>query len=787
MTTFEHPLFLFQLNPEEGSFAFLPRNEHYPRLANVRWGVTYQKADRKYRITSQAGQPSQLDINQITPSRLGNLSITTLQCGEQPGGLWVSVEFALNPSLSFLLWRIHLINRSDHPLWIDQIELLRAGGQSPHSQFTMGGEFSPHQTWFYSNGWQSWSYTGAYSALDSIRRSRLGPFQKPMVINASTPDVKQPGYFTSDFFGLIVDTRQRTALLTGFLSQREHFGSLEALLYDRPSLRLWAGGDHARLDSGREIYTDWAVLSAGSMDDHNLLESYLESAALENQVRLPESVPSGWCSWYHFYTNVSAQNVIENLDAVVANRHHLPLDFIQIDDGFETQVGDWYTFKSSFPDGVAPLANRIRAAGLTPGLWLAPFIVHPRSQLEQQHPDWLLRDRRGKPVNAGFVWNAFTHGLDLTVPEALDYACGVVKTAREEWNYPYLKLDFLYAAALPGVYTDPTQTRAQVLRKGMQALRDAVGEETFLLGCGAPLGSALGLVDAMRIGADVSGDWLPAFYNLGFPFKNEPHMPSARNSINNILTRAPLHHHWWINDPDCLLIRPDTRLTLAEVHTLATAIALTGGSLLVSDDLPALPEDRLRLAQVLLPVIGKTAQVIDLFESTPPALLRVDLDGAIGKWHVLARFNWDDRPQTWKFSPADFRLPDGEYTLHTFWDDFSASTKIGEPLALPEIPAHGVSLLAVYPVHQSTGFAGSNLHVSQGAEVSTWQMQKNQVELVLDLERAFDGWFDLILESDAVQAVCLGEPLRCEKVDQQRVRIFVHSKGEPLNITIHYS
>ena len=64
----------------------------------------------------------------------------------------------------------------------------------------------------------------------------------------------------------------------------------------------------------------------------------------------------------------------------------------------------------------------------------------------------MLRKKNGKPVNAGFVWNALDTALDLTVPEALAYACSVVRTASAEWGYPYLKLDFLYAAALKGSY-----------------------------------------------------------------------------------------------------------------------------------------------------------------------------------------------------------------------------------------------------------------------------------------------------------------------------------------------
>ncbi len=197
---------------------------------------------------------------------------------------------------------------------------------------------------------------------------------------------------------------------------------------------------------------------------------------------------------------------------------------------------------------------------MTPGIWLAPFILHRKAALVKDHPDWLLRNSRGKPVNAGYVWNTFTYALDLTNPEALEYTCDVIQAAVEKWGFEYLKLDFLYAAALEGVYQDPTKTRAQVLRMGLEALRDAAGPEVTLLACGCPLGSALGLFEAMRIGADVSGSWEPHFPPVSPILRKEPNMPSARNALQNIITRAPLHRHWWINDPDCLLVRADTDL-----------------------------------------------------------------------------------------------------------------------------------------------------------------------------------------------------------------------------------
>ena len=201
----------------------------------------------------------------------------------------------------------------------------------------------------------------------------------------------------------------------------------------------------------------------------------------------------------------------------------------------------------------------------------------------------------------------------------------MIDAAVHRWGFSYLKLDFLYAAALPGIRSDPTRTRAQVLFAGLTALRQAAGEETFLLGCACPLGPAIGLVDAMRIGADTARRWKPSFHRIETFFSAEPNLPAARNACHNALTRSALHRRWWVNDPDCLLARPNTELTLDEFQTIATIIALTGGSLLLSDHLPDLPPERLRRVAALLPLIGKRPDRagLDQLQHTPTAPARL--------------------------------------------------------------------------------------------------------------------------------------------------------------------
>jgi len=124
------------------------------------------------------------------------------------------------------------------------------------------------------------------------------------------------------------------------------------------------------------------------------------------------------------------------------------------------------------------------------------------------------------------------------------------------------------------------------LRRGLLAIRAGAGEEAFLLGCGAPLGAAVGIVDGMRIGPDVAPHWLP---EPPLVPGIEAMLPSTRSALRSILARSFLHRRLWQNDPDCLMARSrDTRLASEERHALAVAIASSGGMTLFSDDVASL-------------------------------------------------------------------------------------------------------------------------------------------------------------------------------------------------------
>jgi alpha-galactosidase len=213
-------------------------------------------------------------------------------------------------------------------------------------------------------------------------------------------------------------------------------------------------------------------------------------------------------------------------------------------------------------------------------------------------------------------------------------------------------------------------------------------------------------------------------------------MPCTRNAIQNIITRAPMDPHWWVNDPDCLLVRADSKLSLPEVQSLASAISLSGGAVLLSDDMSKLSEDRLKLAQSLLPVMPPNPQVLDLFESSMPSKLRQVMQTPAGKRQVVALFNWSDKPQDLALEMNAFGLGAQSWLMREFWTGEWAD--VDSDYVFRAVPAHGVRLVTLSPL-QKIAYLGSDLHISQGIELQSWKVRGSNLTFKLDLGQEAEG------------------------------------------------
>ena len=750
----ESASFSFLLRPDEGTWDLAASGGG--RIERVRLGARLRTGRGEIVWDGQLGGAEAVDGG---TERGGHGAACSAGLRFSRDGVGIGVEFEACLERPLFLWRLSVKNESDQPIELDSVEMLqvdpavrRATGSALHLNA------GPGDLAFFTNGFQSWSFAGALQPDQHMPHTRLGPILWPE--NPATPVSSRRGEFVAHMFGVLVDRTHRTGMLFGFLSQRAAYGTLSVRLGpSTPSLRMWAQGDGVVILPGRSFATDWACIQSVDLDHADPLAAYMDAVAAENGVGQVGSAPVGWCSWYKYMKAVGRADVEKNLACAAGLREQVPLRIFQLDDGYQAPEAELLETNDRFPGGLKPLAEKITGEGYVPGLWLAPFITAPKSALARHHPEWILRGPRGRPANAGSTWAVLSRGLDVTHPDVVEHTRRLIRTAVHEDGFRYLKLDFLYAGVLEGRRHDPTRTRAQALDAILRLIREEAGPDVTLLGCGCPMGSGIGVFDAMRIGTDVAPSWHPRYFGTELLLRPEPTFPSVRNVLRNVLARMPMHKRWWVNDPDCVLVRQeDTRLTPAEVQSLATVISLSGGSLIVSDDLAALSSERIEWLGRLLPTLDGRARVPDALECGEPSEIVLPQSGAAGEWTLLARLNWDDQPRVQALDLEHFGLPaSASYLWADPWERRTGLV-VGRMLHLPAIPSHGVRFLAVRPATGEPTWVGDTLHISQGQVVNRWQVTKDGLRARLSLGRPCRGEAWIWLPGSPSQVLLDGQP-----------------------------
>jgi alpha-galactosidase len=367
----------------------------------------------------------------------------------------------------------------------------------------------------YEHGWQSWSPTTTYPVSVAVSARPAHGWQQLMRFRAGAAPPE------SGFQG------------EGLLAV-EPGGGEPIRVYAAPGPHVEVPSIRARLEGERLLVAaDGPVLT-----EH--VDPDLGTALGVCAERLTSAVggvtlrpaPRVWCTWYQYFLEVTEGDVLENLRAF--DERDIPVDVVQVDDGWEAGIGDWLDLSDRFTS-LSDLAARIRDTGRRAGIWVAPFLAGAHSELARIHPDWLLGE-------AGFNWDQDLRGLDLTHPEVRDYLATVFRRLAD-LGFDYFKLDFLYAGAVPGRRAEHTSAVA-AYRSGLELIREAVGPDSYLLGCGAPMLPSIGLVDGMRVSPDTYDP-------------TDAH--DGRNPLRGrpcIEARAWQHGRLWVNDSDCLIVRP---------------------------------------------------------------------------------------------------------------------------------------------------------------------------------------------------------------------------------------
>jgi hypothetical protein len=305
----------------------------------------------------------------------------------------------------------------------------------------------------------------------------------------------------------------------------------------------------------------------------------------------------GWCSWFAFFDRVTEQDVKKTADVMAEVLAPYGYEYLQIDDGYQRATGLpelWLTPNAKFPGGLASLAAYIKGKGLKPGIWTnATF---SQTDYAEAHKDQFVRDGNDKVARGNWI----DHPVDASAPGVLDLLVRPIYKGLRGMGWEYFKLDALRHLRYEGYntyrdhFTRKGVTPEVAFRSYVQAVRDEIGRDRFLLACWGVRPELVGLADACRLGTD------------GYSYAGL----AQYNSFNNVV---------WRNDPDHI------ELSDTEAWRSTMVTTLTGSVFLLTDQPERyrtfFVEPARRTAPVLMTVPG---QLYDVDPSRSSQLNRVE-------------------------------------------------------------------------------------------------------------------------------------------------------------------
>jgi alpha-galactosidase len=278
-----------------------------------------------------------------------------------------------------------------------------------------------------------WSYCGS---THSDRRDWVQPVR--------------PGFDQQNFMGMsasdygggtpIVDVWRRDfGVAIGHLERTPELISLPVSCRDTGVDLALTNTLERVLAPGEQLSTHETFVATHSGDYFAVLDAYRRIMA-ERGVESPRPPKAAyepiWCAW-GYERNCTVQLIEETLPKV----RDLGLRWAVIDDGWQSNVGDWKANPDKYPRGDADmtkLVRNIRSQELKPRLWFAPLAAAPGSDLLHDHTDMLLLDREGAVQNISW-WNSFY--LCPAYEKTVVYTMQLVRKFIGAWGYAGLKVD----------------------------------------------------------------------------------------------------------------------------------------------------------------------------------------------------------------------------------------------------------------------------------------------------------------------------------------------------------
>jgi alpha-galactosidase len=425
------------------------------------------------------------------------------------------------------------------------------------------------------------------------------------------------------------------------------------------------------------------------------LVQWAEWVAQTHQARTHKGSLWGWNSWSFHGQNVSGNDILSEVDAVLNSQQRLRPAVMEIDRGYR-DGNDPKGINDKFPEGLDFYAKRIASTGARPGI-LVHFMGPPGFSN--------ISVRISSAVRDGFT--------DIKINQT-----GLV---------------------LP-TECAPTKTSFETMRDGFALLRKEAGEGTYLLyNAGRPDRATVGFVDASRAGLGVT-------------------RLKIRDAIPDALRSFYLNGRWFAVNSDSYYMGTDIA-NVSEiaggwplVRTWMSMVGLSCGAAITAD--PWHWESfkpYWRNVEVMTPPARERTEVLDLCIAPEWPRLVGHVNRPWGDMTVALLWNSSQKEQTITLDFAKAGMhPHHRYAVWSFWDN----RYLGVAQGSWKTPALGASAsqhlcftdLDADHAEGKPILIGSGLHIYCGAaEIKRVKQRRDSFEIELTDAGARDG--DLFIYS----------------------------------------
>jgi len=465
---------------------------------------------------------------------------------------------------------------------------------------------------------------------------------------------------------------------------------------------------------GGRLTSEILYVAVSERDPFTALERFSAASTAVNGARpRPPFVPHGWDSWSTaFGHDISEEALLRELDALDTRLKRYGWNHFAIDAGWARAKGDWEP-NEKFPRGMKWFADEIHRRGMTAGLWIDPFTVSLSAPLATDHPEWLAAPN---PLGKFLLGNN-ERILDVTAPGAYEHVRDLFRKIGDDWGFDaIMEADFVYHLLLAERYHDATKTNVEALRLGMQAIREGFGSDKFIMAVTPQPINAM-YANGIRVGHDCLPVWRTG---------DLPGNWGCVETLTNAIRRYYVAPSLYVPDQDCAFFGHEStrvrwkvadRRPLTREQSIAwlTGAALTGGVVKIGNRFSELSDDEVAILSRLLPVPSKPARPLDLFQEASPRVWALPVECSIGKWLIVAVFNWDET--TPSMVTLNFRAlgldPTAYYTVFSFWQqEYHGTARARLDVQLPAacVRVYGLRRLEDRPM-----FLATDRHFTMGA------------------------------------------------------------------------